>query len=101
MLGLRNLEVLENKVELGIHPGKLSLNLTYSVLKSLDALPLLLETSITVIPQRDHQGLGKLKENFFLHLLSKCVHSGWHPRSTAWPRVGVNFLLPCTRYRGD
>ena len=47
--------MLKDKVEFGIHPGNVILDLTNSVLKPLDPLPLLLEPSITLILERSHQ----------------------------------------------
>ena len=87
MLRLRNLEVLEDKVYLGIYSGKLSLNLTHAILEPLDSLPLLLEASITVVTERSHQGVRKLKENLLLYLLGKGLNSGWHSRNSTWTGV--------------
>ena len=71
MLRLRDLEMLKDKVEFGIHPGKLMSNLSDSVLEPLNLLPLLLEPSITLISERSHQGVSQPKEELFLYFLSK------------------------------
>ena len=55
MWRLRDLEMLKDKVKFGIHPGKLILNLAYSVLEPLNSLPLLLEASVTLSTERTHQ----------------------------------------------
>ena len=100
MWWLRDLEMLKDKVEFGIHPGKLILNLSYSVLEPLNSLPLLLEARVTLSTERTHQGFRQPKQKLFLYFLGKGPNRGWHSCSTAWPSMGVYFLIPCSRCRG-
>ena len=52
MWWLRDLEVMKDKIEFGLHPGKMIFDLANSVLKPLDSLPLLLEASVTLSKER-------------------------------------------------
>ena len=71
MWWLRDLEVMKDKIEFGLHPSNVILDLANSVLKPLDPLPLLLEPSITLILERSHQGVSQPEEELFLYFLSK------------------------------
>ena len=71
MLRLRDLEMLKDKVEFGIHPGNVILNLPDPVFEPLNSLPLLLEASFTFSTERSYQGVRQLKKKFFLYFLSK------------------------------
>ena len=57
MLRLRDLEMLKDKVEFGIHPGNVILNLPYPVFEPLNSLPLLLEANVTFNTERSYQGV--------------------------------------------
>ena len=93
--------MLKDKVEFGIHPGKLMFNLSDSVLEPLNSLPLLLEAIVTLSSEWAYQGFRQPKEKLLLHFLSESSDRSWHSCSTAWPSMGINFLIPCTRCRGD
>ena len=97
MLRLRDLEVLENEVKFCIHPGNVVFNLAYPVFEPLNSLPLLLEANVTLSMERAYQGFRQSKEKFFLNFLGKGFDRSWHSCSTAWPSMGVHFLIPCTR----
>ena len=79
--------MLENEIQLCIHPGKVIFDLSNSVLEPLDPLPLMLETSFTFSTERTHQGLRQSEEKLFLYFLGKGPNRGWHSCYTAWPSM--------------
>ena len=98
---LRNLEMLKDKVKFGIHPGYVILDLANSVLKPLDPLPLLLESSIILSLERSHQGVRQPEEELFPELIYHSLVNCRYPWGSAWASVRVNFLIPCSRHRGN
>ena len=79
--------MLKDEIQLCIHPGKVILKLSYSVLEPLDPLPLVLETSFTLSTERTHQGLRQSEEELFLYFLGKGPNRGWHSCNTTWPSM--------------
>ena len=79
----------------------MSLDSTYSILEPQDSLLLLLEASVTLITKGSHQRIKQPKKNLLLYFLSKGLYCGCHLRNTAWTRMRIDLLIPCTRYRGS